>query len=801
MKRKLLLSTVVGVGLLCGTQLANANAINDYIVKKGFQPVAEKKNVQLPKEGYKYNYAAGYGKPEFVIIHETANSTSTINGEINYMLNNWSNAFVHEFVDDNNMINIANTDYLSWGAGPVGNRYGVQVEQVRVHSKDAFAKELNNLAKWTSNQLIAFNLGSAVGPGNKGVNLYAGKATVISHADVSSLLGGTNHGDPIGYWNTSAKSWFGTTYTMDDFRALVNRYYNRDKLKNGDFIKGKYTATVYLYLNNSKIPLSSWNQVGGPKPVKEVSEAYVNSISNNISNGTFIREYGSTGTVYQVVGGVKIPLSNWSQVGGQKPYIDVPRGSIDKLPTTTDKIANGTFIREYGSTGTVYQVVGGVKIPLSNWNQVGGQKPTTDVAKGSISKLPTTTDKIANGTFIREYGSTGTVYQVVGGVKIPLSNWNQVGGQKPTTDVAKGSISKLPTTTDKIANGTFIREYGSTGTVYQVVGGVKIPLSNWNQVGGQKPTTDVAKGSINNLPTTTDKIANGTFIREYGSTGTVYQVVGGVKIPLSNWNQVGGQKPTTDVAKGVIAIMSTTADKMRDNTFVREYGKAVPFYLIKAGKKHPFSSWNQVGGQKAFTDIPVGVLRNLPIGQISPPATQPTLNLEGVGSTQQAWIKSFAPQAATLAKKNDIFPSIMLAQATLESGWGQSELAKNANNFFGIKAAGDPKWTGAVYGVKTAEVADRDKTITNWEGKQQSVKKGETYYIRADFRKFGSVSDGQQGYISKMGVARYAKVKRSQSKTYQNAAKELVNAGYATDPAYAKKLVDVIEKYKFYIYD
>nr|WP_216682664.1 hypothetical protein [Enterococcus innesii] len=63
----------------------------------------------------KMNYQDGYALPTGVVIHETANSNSTIQNEIAYMKRNWQNAFVHAFVDHNNIIEIHPTDYYSWG--------------------------------------------------------------------------------------------------------------------------------------------------------------------------------------------------------------------------------------------------------------------------------------------------------------------------------------------------------------------------------------------------------------------------------------------------------------------------------------------------------------------------------------------------------------------------------------------------------------------------------------------------------------------------------------------------------------
>ncbi|MQH98988.1 mannosyl-glycoprotein endo-beta-N-acetylglucosamidase, partial [Escherichia coli] len=107
------------------------SSINDYI---------RKNNLKAPKieEDYtsyfpKYAYRNGVGRPEGIVVHDTANDRSTINGEISYMKNNYQNAFVHAFVDGDRIIETAPTDYLSWGVGAVGNPRFINVEIVHTH--------------------------------------------------------------------------------------------------------------------------------------------------------------------------------------------------------------------------------------------------------------------------------------------------------------------------------------------------------------------------------------------------------------------------------------------------------------------------------------------------------------------------------------------------------------------------------------------------------------------------------------------------------------------------------------------
>ncbi|WP_260344445.1 DUF5776 domain-containing protein [Periweissella beninensis] len=194
-----------------------ANPINKYIKNNylyRYSVITSAIDSSLPKNSYRNK------QPEGVVVHETANPSSTIYNEITYMENNYKDAFVHTFVDDAHIINIANTNYLSWGSGYAGNQRFVQFEQVRVHSKKAFAKELNNAAYYTAYILKKYGLTPSLASSD-------GKGTVWSHHNVSSYLGGSDHTDPDTYWTTNAKTYFNTNYTMTSFIQLVNYYYSK----------------------------------------------------------------------------------------------------------------------------------------------------------------------------------------------------------------------------------------------------------------------------------------------------------------------------------------------------------------------------------------------------------------------------------------------------------------------------------------------------------------------------------------------------------------------------------------------
>lgn len=125
--------------------------------------------------------------------------------------------------------------------------------------------------------------------------------------------------------------------------------------------------------------------------------------------------------------------------------------------------------------------------------------------------------------------------------------------------------------------------------------------------------------------------------------------------------------------------------------------------------------------------------------------------------------------------------SVMLAQAALESAYGESGLTKNANALFGIKA--DSTWTGKTYNAKTAEVYDN--TLV---------------YIKADFRAYNSWEDSISDHSTFLWKnKRYNTV--TQTTDPIACCDELQKAGYATDPAYSSKLKSLITQYNLRDYD
>ena len=149
--------------------------------------------------------------------------------------------------------------------------------------------------------------------------------------------------------------------------------------------------------------------------------------------------------------------------------------------------------------------------------------------------------------------------------------------------------------------------------------------------------------------------------------------------------------------------------------------------------------------------------------------------------------KSFIKEIAGLVVKHpsDLFSSIAIAQACLESFFGRSDLAANANNYFGIKA-GD-SWSGDVY----------------YKNTQEDDGKGNMSTIKAGFRKYKnmeeSVKDHATFLTSTPWRSNYYKDVIN-AKTPDLQAQALTGT-YATDSKYKVKLLDLIEKHNLKQYD
>jgi len=157
-------------------------------------------------------------------------------------------------------------------------------------------------------------------------------------------------------------------------------------------------------------------------------------------------------------------------------------------------------------------------------------------------------------------------------------------------------------------------------------------------------------------------------------------------------------------------------------------------------------------------------------------------------NTQQAFINQFASSAKSLASANDLYASVMIAQAIIESGWGSSTLSKAPNyNLFGIKG----EYNGQSVTMKTQEWSEKE----GW------------HYVNAKFRKYPSYKESLGDNVTVLkktsfssGNYYYSGAWKSNTKSYKDATAYLTGR-YATAPTYGSTLNSVIETYKLTQYD
>lgn len=156
-------------------------------------------------------------------------------------------------------------------------------------------------------------------------------------------------------------------------------------------------------------------------------------------------------------------------------------------------------------------------------------------------------------------------------------------------------------------------------------------------------------------------------------------------------------------------------------------------------------------------------------------------------TNQQAFIQQVGPMAQEVAGANDLYASVMIAQAILESGWGQSTLTTLANNMFGIKGS----YNGQFVEMQTMEDDGN----------------GNLYPIIAKFRKYPSLKESFQDNAHVLrttsfspGVFFYQGAWKSNTNSYRDATQWL-QGRYATDTSYASKLNNLIETHNLTQYD
>lgn len=167
--------------------------------------------------------------------------------------------------------------------------------------------------------------------------------------------------------------------------------------------------------------------------------------------------------------------------------------------------------------------------------------------------------------------------------------------------------------------------------------------------------------------------------------------------------------------------------------------------------------------------------------QLSHPAA---IQVQTPAQQHQKFIKKIAPAAIDAGQTYNVLPSITIAQAILESDWGTSQLAQRYHNLFGVKSD-DPTQSQVL--------------------QTQEYQNGQWMTVSARFKTYLSWEDSIRDHNLLLAQGTSWNAHQYQhvlaANNYQQAAQALQQDGYATDPGYTRKLIDLIEKYQLNQYD
>ena len=161
-------------------------------------------------------------------------------------------------------------------------------------------------------------------------------------------------------------------------------------------------------------------------------------------------------------------------------------------------------------------------------------------------------------------------------------------------------------------------------------------------------------------------------------------------------------------------------------------------------------------------------------------------SLDSNTDSRSRFLQSIAKPAVAVANHYGILPSVLMAQCALESAWGESTLATQGHNYFGIKG----QYKGQSVIMPTAEYNQA----------------GQKYMINAEFRKYSNIAESMEDnakllkYGNSISTSYYAGTWRSNNHgDYHGSTQAL--AKYATGPSYTTSLNGLIETYGLDVYD
>lgn len=317
-------------------------------------------------------------------------------------------------------------------------------------------------------------------------------------------------------------------------------------------------------------------------------------------------------------------------------------------------------------------------------------------------------------------------------------------------------------------------------------------LPTWVQVATASAPLYASDSSSEQLA---PRVPRDTFLRVASGGATRFQVDAydeNGEVTLRGWIDPGQVLPSAPGIGWLVASRPTTLWRSADASAepVRQLERFTPLLQVDGPVQDRIQVWTY---RSDFSGVPlqgwVDVSNTGPalapqVRVRSPNDRTFTLRVANATNQQQQFLDSAAQAARDSAAVTGVPASVTVAQAILESNWGRSQLALSANNYFGMKSFSSPGPDGVV-----------------WMPSSEYDNAGQLYQTVSAFRAYESLTDSMTDHDLLLETSpRYAAAMKAAGDPKQFAAL-LAQAGYATDPAYADKIIALMDRYDLYQLD
>jgi len=487
--------------------------------------------------------------------------------------------------------------------------------------------------------------------------------------------------------------------------------------------------------------------------VKTGDTLYAIALKNNLSvNEIKLTNHLSSNTIYS----------------GQKLILDKPATSSTTASTTVSTKSSNTYTVKSGDSLSKIATSYGMSVSqiatlnqISNVNvirvgqilKVAGTSATT--SQSSATNITTSKVSVNTGTYTVKSGDT--LSKIASSYKMTVAQLATLNNITNVNMIKVGQVLKVTQTTTSAQSATSASTSTSNTASYTVKSGDTLSkiAANYN----------MSLAQIANL----NQISNVNAIR----IGQVLKV----SQTTTSTNQ---SSTTTSKATTTTSTTTTTTGSYKVNS-------GDTLYAIAAKLGVNINTLLSLNGLNLSSTIYVGQV--LKTAATTATTTTPnTTNVAtstggsilttGLSATQAAWLNTAVADAKAATAGTGVLASVTVAQAILESGWGQSTLASAPYyNLFGIKQG--TGWQGSIVNMNTSEYVN-----------------GKWVTVLAPFRSYRSQMASFQDHTNfLLANSRYAANGVINAKNYVAMANGLQAAGYATAPTYASTLISLVERY------